>query len=769
MPTRRRSGESGSGYVYKFAAAAALLVVATLALVLYVLPERYVLSSGFREGALNLPTPAVPFRPAPPLRVSAIPDIPRFVPDTASGPYVVPRGPSELFWERVLPLLEAERWDQAIPLFTDYLTRYPGDIGVRREYAITLVAAGLPDRAVPILRELLEFEDDDDLHLLLARALRDQGRVAEASEHYRTVLERAPDDTALWLEWARALAWAGEYSPAEQVLREALEGDPTSVPLRAELARVHVYAGDLELARDLMATLTEDEIRAEQLGRLRDDVDGWLATPEVEPPPPPTTLELAARAREADEFERADSLYRAAVLERPDDAAAWQAYADFLQYELDDFEGALTALREVERLTETPDAALAYRMAQLELWTERTDDARARLEALLASLPDAQPRPAPDGSPSRADVLSLLGDLDRWTGARLAAVSRYEAALAAEPGHTAANEGLDAIAAEVDRQLVEGERPGIGAIASSFADTDSYRRYDAGGAWTGLHRAWTWSTRSGARRLEGFDVLGGEGSSQGVFAELEGARWWRWGTIRTGMHLGLQTVRDDGVDVAFGATARFLSGSGSGARTDLRFDHEPAYGALTTLQSAEADVRQDRFTVGHSRPVGERWNTAFSAEAASIDHRGVSGADRNLRLAVGSSVGRSMSRSLTLGVSARALSYRDAAPDVTAVSLYWDPRLNVSVGPYLQWTRPLGAAWELTGRLNPGVAYLDERVDGTSVVPEITGGFGLLHDGSRYRTSIELYYGQGRLDGYKSFGVDLSFSARGFFGPGIGR
>lgn len=772
MATRSSRGDRSSGYIFKFVGTAALLVMGTLALVLYVLPERYVLSSGFREGSLNIPNPAIPFEPAPPLRIAAIPGISR-------GPGAVPgsvipggpvRGPSELFWEEVLPLLEAGRYRDAIPLFTSYLARYPGDIGARREYGITLAAAGYRDRAIPLLEELLEFEDDDDLHLLLARLLRDESRVSDAGVHYRVLLGRRPDDEALRVEWARALSWIEDYERAEEVLREALSRSPESVTLRGELARVLVYSNRLDEAREVLSSLTEEELRSESLLNVRDDVVAWLTPPPdtsaVAPEPTPSLLERAVRAREADDFDEADRLFRAALAEAPDNVEGWQAYADFLQYEREDFEGALEALMEVERLTTDGDPNLEFRMAQLELWTDRTHEARVRLEELLPMLPGP---PAADGAapPSRADVLALLGDIHRWNGERLPAVRRYQTALEAEPEHGGAGTGLETIRAEVDRFLVVSEEPGIGAAASSFGDTDDFRRYDAAAEWTGLHDRWAWSTRSGARWLEGREPAGGPGDRQGLFADIEGARWWRWGTVRTAAHLGIQNVRANDVDLGAGVSARLVGGSGR--RTDLRYDHEPAFAVTNTLQSVAVNVRQDRFGLVHSQPLSEVWSATVSAEAASLEHRGITGAARNLRLQVGASLGRALSESMTLGLAGRALRYTDAAPNTTAVPLYWDPDLSLSVGPYLQLTQPVSTWWTVFARANPGLGFINERGRSSEVVPDLSGRLGLLRDGTKYRTRVELFYGQGRFSSYRYYGLDVSFSARGWFGPGFRR
>lgn len=767
MPARAEGRAAQGGYLLRFAATASLLVAGTLVLVLYVLPERYVLSSGFREGDYHPPDPSTPFEPAPPLLVAALPP-----PAVTAPPEPIVRGPAELFWERVLPLLEAGRYEEALPLFAAYLADHPGDGGARREYAITLAAAGYGDRAIPVLASLLEIDDDPVLRLLLARTLRDEGRGEEAEAQYAILAAAAPGDEAIALEWARALAWIEDYGGAERVLLGAIGTDPDAVALRVELARIYYFTNRLEDARSLLAAVPEAELAELGALTLRDDVVAALTPPPdslfESAVPPPTLLERAIAAREADDFEQADSLFGAALAELPGDADAWLAYADFLQYELEDFGAALEALRTVERIEEGGGGALQYRMAQLEIWTDRSDEAVLRLERLLGSA---------QAGPSVPDVLALLGDLHRWGGRPRAAVRRYEAALGQAPDHARAAEGLALLRAELHRALIDAEQPGAGALAESFADTDEYRRFDLGGRWTGLHRSWVWSARGGARRVEGFSLTGGTGSEDGVFAEAEGARWWRWGTVRTAAHLGVQTVRSSAADLSLGASLRLVGPAGR--RTDVRVDYRPAYAVTRTLQSVATDLREARLEVAHAQPLSGAWSVAVTGEVASLDPRDVAGADHNVRLQAGASVGRALSSALTVGLATRALRYVDAAPDAAAFpsvippaagALYWDPSLSVSAGSYALWTHPLGRWWELRTRVNPGLSYIDERRGvGGEVTPDLSGSLAFAREGATYRSVVELVYGQGRFSGYRAFGVNLSFTMRGWFGPGGGR
>jgi hypothetical protein len=326
---------------------------------------------------------------------------------------------------------------------------------------------------------------------------------------------------------------------------------------------------------------------------------------------------------------------------------------------------------------------------------------------------------------------------------------------------------LATVRADVDRMMIETEQPHLGGIANSLADTDDFLRVDLGGEWFGIHEDWVWGTRTGARFVEGLDVTGAGGETQGLFAEFEGARWWRWGTIRTALHAGVQTIRADEVDLGIGASARFVGARGR--RTDVRFDHEPAFGVANTLQAVEANVRQDRLQLSHTEPLGERWVAGATAEVASLDHVEVAGAERNTRLQAALSAGRILSPELTLGIATRALHYRDAAPDAAGFPLYWDPDASISVGPYLQWVRPLSTWWELDARLNPGVAWINERptTEG-EVVPDLSARVGFRREGAKYRTAIEFFYGQGRFTGYRSYGVNVSLGARGWLGRGGG-
>lgn len=750
MPGRDEGRGSDLGYFLRFAGTALLLVAATLVLVLVVLPQRYVLSAGFRESGVGFPESRTPFAPSAAVQVPA-----RTLTRTATSEVVV-RGPAEIFWDGVMPLLRDRRFDEALPLFESYLDQHPSDLDARREYAVTLAAAGQAAAAVPVLAGLLERRDDLVVRLLLARTLRDLGRTEQASEQYEHLLLATPADLGLRLEWARALSAASDYSAAERVLRGALERHPDSGPVRIELARMYYYTNRLIEAEQMLAALPDHALAELGAEELREGVLAALAvpeSPEAEPVVPPTLLEQAVAAREEDDFAAAARLFEEAVAADSTSVETWLAYADFLQYEQSDLESARLALLEVERLTGgAPD--LQLRLAQLEIWTGHLSEAEARLLARLG---------LPDQGPGRdaADARALLGDLYRWAGRRPAAVEQYELALASEPGHTAARDGLTLVRQDVVQALVEIERPRVGALGSSLSDTDDFDRFDAGAEWRDMSEEWVWGAHAGTRWVRGFNLLGAPDTEQGAFMETEIGRWWRSGTLRTAFRFGLEDLRTDGIDVLVGGSLRFADQAGG--RTDLSASREPAHLRTNTLQSVRAGLIEHRVTASHTRPLDDHWSVAASGDVASLDDALPEGSDAGLRLQGALSVGRAVGP-LTLGLTTGITRFTRPAPSPGGIRLYWDPKSAVSVGLYALMRQPIDDLWTVNARFGSGMARLDERgASGTQLVPHLSAEAGVAREGEQYRAALDLFCFQGRFDGYRAYGMSLSLSARAGF------
>ncbi|MDT8340903.1 MAG: hypothetical protein RQ751_05265 [Longimicrobiales bacterium] len=755
-------------YPLKFGGAAVFLVSATLLLVLVVLPQRYVLSSGFRESGVSFPVSRPPVPPVAVVQRSA-PPAPTPVPALDS---TVTRGPAEVFWDEVGPLLRSGRQAEALPYFEAYLRDHPEDRGVRREWAVTLLRAGRAEAGTAVLADLLAIEDDPELRLLLARTLRDLGRGEEASREYARLAGGPLDGASLRLEWGQALAWSGSRARAEEVLRAARRRHPGDPGIEVALARVLFAQGRSGEALEVIAALDEGALAAADGLALREALLAATAEPEPEPAPEPTPLQQAAIAREAGDPAEAARILRNALERDAEDLALRRALADVLQFELDDPEGALAELEEVERRSGY-DPALDFRMAQLEIWTGATGQASVRLDRVLAHLRAGGSvpfdPPSEDDAPLTASrVLAVQGDLLRWAGDRPAAADRYREALATDPRESQAREGLAALDQEVADAVERAEAPRYGSTLFGLADTDDFRRLDVGGDWTGVEAEWFWRVQAGSRWLEGFDATGALVTENGAFGLLEGGRWWRWGTVRTALELGAETVRPGETDLVLGASARFL---GLGAFTlDTRYRRGLAYDVTQTLQSVFAEVVQDHLRVTLSGSLDPVWSLWAETQVSWMDPRDVPGSEAGARLQADVALGRSVGGGVTVGWSAGVLGYTEAAPLLGARPAFWDPRLVAATGPFLRVDRPLGERWDLTGRVAPGVARLDERRGvGTEWVPHFTGEAGLQHRGDRIWSTLDLFLVQGRFDGYRAWGARLSVSLRDLPGLGGGR
>jgi hypothetical protein len=123
-----------------------------------------------------------------------------------------------------------------------------------------------------------------------------------------------------------------------------------------------------------------------------------------------------------------------------------------------------------------------------------------------------------------------------------------------------------------------------------------------------------------------------------------------------------------------------------------------------------------------------------------------------------------MTDELILGVNGRAAAYTEASPVLDDLRLFWDPRGVFAGGLYAQWDRDLDDSWNLRARLNPSLAFIDERTRrGFQAVPHLSAEAGLSYQTERFRTNLDAFYYQGRFDGYRAYGLRLSVSARDWF------
>lgn len=734
---RDRSGRPGDDrrrvpYWLTYGLTAGLLLAITAALVLVVLPSRYALVADLRESGFSFPTSAdaVPF--PMPRRDSLIEP-----PAPAPAPVPPAPGPAELVWAEVDSLLARRDYGAAIARMEVYLEAHPEDLDVARERARTLANAGRPAAARAAYEDLVRRAGSPSDRLALARLLRDAGDVDAAVEVYRDLLAARPNDARLRHELAELYLWAERYDQAVVELRRLVAAAPQNGRYRLDLARALYWNDEPEAARTVLAGMTPDSPVAAEAAALDRELERVLTPPPEPEPTPPTLVERARSATEADSLEAAADLYDRAVNEAPGDSAlAWERI-DFLQYRLEDQRAAIAAL-EAYRDRFGLDADGRYRLAQLYVWTENEGAARSELAALLRDAPE------------RADAWGLLGDVHRYADRRSEARKAYERALMLEAGEPHAVSGL----AELDRLRAETiaarEPVGAGPSLSLFSDSDDYLQLDlgAGAGWTGSEYAL--DLTAGYRRLEGRDLAGNLTDDQGGFARLEAARWWSEASLRTALRVGVDHLADAGTEPRFGVSvARFSADGGS---LSLRYEHSAAYPLTYTLESALAAVVADRLEVGTYQPLGSTWSLSASGELTWLSGNGLT----NTRWSAATTVARPLGRWLTVDVGTRLLGFSEAAPS-PGRRLYWDPKLFwANTAGLTLGRRPAeGLGYRL--RLSGGAAWADER-DAVEAgwIPQYGAEAGLSWRSDRTLLNLDAFYRRSRENEYSSLGAALT-------------
>src|SRR5262249_44841247 len=115
-----------------------------------------------------------------------------------------------------LPWLKrAAELDPANATFQEFL----GDLYMEREE---------PAEAIPYFERALALTEEKrpDVHLSLGWAMQEEGRLAEAREHYQTALEIQPDSAVAHLNLGGLSEEQGRMDQAETAFREALRVQP---------------------------------------------------------------------------------------------------------------------------------------------------------------------------------------------------------------------------------------------------------------------------------------------------------------------------------------------------------------------------------------------------------------------------------------------------------------------------------------------------------------------------------------------------------------
>lgn len=720
-------------YALAYGLTAGVLLAVTVVLVVIVLPSRYALIADLRESGISFPTSVDAVGFGMPGREPLV--------EPPPPPPEPELGPAEAMWIEVDSLLEAGAHEPAVARMEAYLEEHPYDLTVHRARAHTLAAAGRPAAARAAFEELARLSGAPEDRLALARLLRDAGDVEPAIEQYRNLIAAQPDDLELRHELARLYMWRERHSEAVAELRRIVAAAPEVGRYRLDLARALYWDDQLEEARAVLAGMPATAPEATAAAELDAEL-ARLLTPPPEPEPEPLTLaEQARAAAAAEDLSAANELYDRAVAESPGDSALARERIDFLQYRQSDLEAAIAALEAYEEQFGL-DADARYRLGQLYVWTDRQDDARRHLEALVHDEPD------------RADAWGLLGDVYRYADERGAARDAYERALALDPEETHAVVGIP----ELDRlratTIASREEVGLGPSLSLFSDSDDFLRLDLGAAAGWMSSTYAVDLEAGWRRLEGRDLLGALAEDEGAFATLEVARWWSEASVRTALWLGVDHLDAAGTEPVFGLSVERFGRTG--AALGLRYEHGPGYPLTYTLESAAANVMADRLEVSASAPLGADWSVSGVADLARLS----SDEPTNTRWGGGVTIARRIGPWLTADVGTRLLGFTDPAP-APGRRLYWDPSLfwsntaGVSVGQ----SPRTGLGYRL--RLSGGAAWADERdVAEAGWIPQYGAEAGLTWRSEQTTLDLGTFYRSSREDEYNSFGGELTLRIR---------
>jgi tetratricopeptide (TPR) repeat protein len=731
MPALPRRQTTRTPYWLRFSLILATLGATTSAFVLIVLPRRFVLNANLIESGITFPTGTIPFWPLGLRHV--IPPTPIIKPE----PIVL--GPAEAFWNEVVPLLDAEEFDRAQPVVEQYLAEHPDDADAWREYAVVLLRIGNHAAAEQVYLRLIHAHGEPADKLALARLLRDQGRFESSLALYRGLVAADPSDAELHHELAQTLAWGGNYREATYAYRALMMQSPDEQQYRLELAQVLWWNGYPANALKVLRAFPGDAPQASEAAVLRAYLDSLMtaALPPGEP-----LIEQARRAVGIQDLELAAALYRRAIFRNPADPDLWLEWADFQQLHQQDLAAARDALIRVGELRNL-ESTERFRLAQLYSWNGQDGAAEIVVLALL------------DDDPEYTEAWVLLGDLYLWQGHRIQAAKAYRQALARAPTNEQARFGLASVRQQTAEAILERERPRAGPEVLLFQDSDDFLRLDV------MARAsYVWSNanavvRSGYRRIEGVSLDGTPATEKGPFLELEIARWWRMGTVRTSLATGLESFDGSGTEPTLEVRMEIPDIDGTALTTHYR--HGRAFPQAVTLESVLGGLLADQLQASFFRQLDASWALSGAASVAALH-----GTDENnVRLNLAFTTRRALTQLLSAAITSQVLTFGRAAPILQGRRLYWDPSLFWSNGLQLAASSPTDSPLQIYVRITPGMALMRERAAGSlDLVPQLgtEGGVGYETDRIAFRTDVT--YLRGREGDYNSFGANIVFAIK---------
>jgi tetratricopeptide (TPR) repeat protein len=145
--------------------------------------------------------------------------------------------------------------DQALPQLQKAFALKPGDRSAQYQLVAVLRSLGRTQESTQIVERLRKEQREESLNSQLASEgtkandLLQSGKLADAAQIYRQMLEENPDSAQTAYNLALALEAMNDRKGAEDVLRKAIDRNPAFAKIRAELGQLELERGDLESAQ----------------------------------------------------------------------------------------------------------------------------------------------------------------------------------------------------------------------------------------------------------------------------------------------------------------------------------------------------------------------------------------------------------------------------------------------------------------------------------------------------------------------------------------
>lgn len=161
-------------------------------------------------------------------------------------------------------LTHLERYDQAITVLENYLTKYPHleeSDDIRKELGKVYIAAHKPVEGIKHYQEILQHDPEDIWAMTgLGVCLDLNAQYGLAQTWYRKALEKSPDNMKILSNYGLSLALSGNYQESLDVLVPLSKNPEATVNVRHNLATAYALSGKKDLAHKFyMADLTPEE------------------------------------------------------------------------------------------------------------------------------------------------------------------------------------------------------------------------------------------------------------------------------------------------------------------------------------------------------------------------------------------------------------------------------------------------------------------------------------------------------------------------------